>query len=75
MTSRNAVIYVLPLYLFLVSLPGFGAEKDGFALSVTPYIWATDTNYDLTAQGTPIDDGKMTFDDLLGTAKLSLLNW
>jgi len=39
--------------------------------SITPYIWATDTKYDLTAQGTPIDSGKTTFDDLMDTTDSS----
>lgn len=39
--------------------------------SITPYIWATDTNYDLTAQGTPIDSGEITFNDLLDTTDTS----
>jgi len=39
--------------------------------SVTPYIWATETKYDLKAEGTPIDSGKVTFDDLLDTTDAS----
>ena len=39
--------------------------------SLTPYIWASDTEYDLKAGGTPVDDGKVTFDDLLDTTDTS----
>ena len=39
--------------------------------SITPYIWATDTEYDLKASGTPVDTGKITFDDLLDTTDSS----
>jgi hypothetical protein len=39
--------------------------------SVTPYIWATETEFDLKAQGTPIGEDKITFDDLLDVTDAS----
>ncbi|TDJ71736.1 MAG: hypothetical protein E2O38_06905, partial [Proteobacteria bacterium] len=32
--------------------------------SITPYLWATETTVDLTADGTPIGGGKVSFSDL-----------
>jgi hypothetical protein len=62
-----------------LSIPASGADEaeaqsgpSGKLLwSITPYIWATDTNYDLTAKGTPIDSGEITFNDLLDTTDTS----
>lgn len=62
---------------FSLNTPAFGdtgaeTRSAGKLLwSVTPYIWATDTKYDLTAEGTPIDAGKTTFDDLVDTTDSS----
>ena len=41
------------------------AAAEPLRWSVTPYLWATDTTVDLTADGTPIGGGKVTFSDLL----------
>lgn len=65
MGRSNWSTYLLTLSLFLLNSSALGSEAEGWGWSITPYIWATDTNYDLTAEGTPIDDGRITFDDLL----------
>lgn len=65
MSSRTWMACVVSLSFFVGTLPVFGSEGDSFGWSITPYIWATETNYDLTADETPIDKGKITFNDLL----------
>jgi len=70
-------VCLITLTAHLVAAPARGdstgetASGRKLLWSVTPYIWATDTKYDLTAQGTPIDAGKVTFDDLLDTTDSS----
>ncbi len=39
--------------------------------SITPYLWATETKVDLTADGTPIGGGKVSFSDLQDTTDAS----
>jgi len=39
--------------------------------SITPYVWAAETTFDLTADGTPIDSGKVSFSDLVDTTDTS----
>ena len=53
-------------FSFFPALAG-GAELDW---SVTPYIWASDTKFDLKAGDVPIG-GELTFDDLLDTTDTS----
>jgi len=71
-TSIHSIIYTVML-LTVLSAASVHAEGAGSKInwSVTPYIWATETKYDLKAQGTPIDSGKITFDDLLDTTDAS----
>ncbi len=61
--------------VFLLVLPVFAASgvnaAHGLNWSVTPYIWATETQYKLKAAGTPVGDGKITFDDLVDTTDAS----
>lgn len=45
--------------------------EDGLTWSVTPYLWATETRYDLTFDGTPVDSGTVTFDHLVDTTDAS----
>ncbi len=64
------------LALLLVGLPtGFGAvtarAAEPLKWSVTPYIWATETTVDLTADGTPIGGGTVTFSDLMDATDAS----
>jgi hypothetical protein len=78
-TIVPSAFYLLCLIALAVniSIPAWGATEgepgSGGKLlwSITPYIWATDTNYDLTAEGTPIDAGEIKFDDLLDTTDAS----
>ena len=41
------------------------AAAEPLRWSVTPYVWATDTTVDFTADGTPIGGAKVTFSDLV----------
>jgi len=58
-----------------LSLLGFsqayaaGSEKLNW--SVTPYIWATDTNVDLSANGAPVGGGNISFSDLMDATDAS----
>ena len=61
MVCRDLPVYLLTLGLSMVHMSTQASEADGWGWSITPYIWATDTNYDLTAEGTPIGEGKATF--------------
>jgi hypothetical protein len=65
MSSRSWIAYVITISFSFGALPAFGSDGDGFGWSITPYIWATETKYDLTAEGTPLDKAKITFNDLL----------
>ena len=65
-TRRIALVC---LWLFLSPVVAWGAG-DGLTWSVTPYIWASDTKYDLKLGDTPIG-GDVTFDDLLDTTDSS----
>ena len=66
-------ISVASIIITMLSVtPADAAEaSNGINWSVTPYIWATETKFDLTAQGTPIGEGKIKFDDLLDTTDAS----
>ena len=44
---------------------------DSLDWSVTPYIWATETQYKLKFDGSPVDSGTVTFDDLIDTTDAS----
>ena len=64
------------LTLLLFGLPtGFGAvtarAAESLKWSVTPYIWATETTVDLTADGTPLGGDTITFSDLLDVTDAS----
>ena len=59
------------LCLSLTLLPAIALGADtGLKWSITPYIWASDTKFDLKAGDTPIG-GEVTFDDLLDTTDTS----
>jgi hypothetical protein len=62
-------IALVCLWLFLSPVVAWGAEN-GLIWSVTPYIWASDTKYDLKLGDTPIG-GQVKFDDLLDTTDSS----
>lgn len=69
----GARVQILAL-LVLVLPTGLAVAGDtggGLSWSVTPYLWATETKYKLKADGTPIGDGKVTFDDLVDTSDTS----
>jgi hypothetical protein len=65
-TGRIALV---SLWLALSPPVAWGAGN-GLIWSVTPYIWASDTKYDLKVGDTPIG-GEVTFDDLLDTTDSS----
>ena len=70
--ARNGRMGLFALFLLLLTTHTASAsESGGINWSITPYIWATDTEYDLKASGTPVDTGKITFDDLLDTTDSS----
>ena len=62
----------LPLLALLCWLPTLhvNAETDR-SWSVTPYVWATETQYKLKLDGSPVDEGTVTFDDLIDTTDAS----
>jgi|GEM_PF-806063 len=47
--------------------PAAAKEEGAINWSITPYVWATDTKVDLTADGTPIGSGRVSFSDLVDT--------
>ena len=49
----------------MMAVPVNAAERGKINWSITPYIWASDTSYDLTVDGTPVGGGTVTFNDLL----------
>ncbi len=55
-----------------IAAPANGAENGAINWSFTPYLWATETKFDLTANGTPIGGGTVTFSDLVDTTDASL---
>lgn len=61
---REALGLILSLLLpGLLCLDAAAAEP--LRWSVTPYLWATETQVDLTADGTPLGGARVTFSDLL----------
>lgn len=62
--------------VLLISLATVGLLAPASALaervwSITPYLWATDTTYELVADGTPVDAGEIDFGDLYDTLDAS----
>ena len=55
--------------LLMLSLPCAAQEKTNW--SITPYIWASKTTYDLKADGSPLETGTVSFSDLLDTTDTS----
>ena len=55
------IIRMCPAIALFIAAPA--AADIGW--SITPYIWATETTVDLTADGTPIGGGTVSFSDLL----------
>ena len=56
----------------LACLPALAsADSDGVRWSVTPYMWASETKFDLKSEGAPIGSGKVTFDDLMDATDAS----
>jgi len=60
----NRLYVLLLVTLFLPVAPGTAAEDDEWVWSVAPYIWATETKYDLSANGVPIAGGSISFKEL-----------
>lgn len=59
------------LFLLLALVTREAIAGEGLDWSVTPYLWATETNYKLKFDGTPVDSGTVTFDDLIDTTDAS----
>ena len=55
------------LVLTFIPIAAQGEDQGRLNWSVTPYIWATKTSYDLTADGSPVDVGTISFDELMDT--------
>ena len=47
-------------------VPAMAQDSDGFTWSVTPYLWASRTEVDLSYRGDSIGGDEISFDDLLG---------
>jgi len=56
---------VLPLILLPVCPASVADAGSGLNWSITPYLWATETKVKLKAMGTPVGEGRVTFDDLV----------
>ena len=69
-SSVLAKLLIYPLLLLPSMVAAGGEPAGGINWSVTPYIWASDTKFDLKAGDTPIG-GKLTFDDLVDTTDSS----
>ena len=54
-----------------IAAPVAATEEGAINWSITPYLWATETTVDLTADGTPIGGGKVSVNDLLDTTDTS----
>ncbi len=54
-----------------IAAPVAATEEGAINWSITPYIWATETTFDLTADSTPIGGGKVSFSDLVDTTDTS----
>ena len=58
---------IVRLALFAIAIvfacPAIAQEKINW--SITPYVWATKTTYDLTADGSPVGAGTVSFSDLI----------
>lgn len=50
-----------------VLVPCQASAEEKLVWSITPYAWATETSYDLKADGNPVDDGTVSFSDLMST--------
>ena len=64
---RARVVFLAALAI--LSLPCVAQGKINW--SITPYIWASKTNYDLKADGSPLETGTVSFSDLLDTTDTS----
>lgn len=71
--DNNRLFQLLSLIsLWLLSVAGSAAEPvGGINWSITPYIWATETQYDLKLDGSPVDDDTISFNDLMDTTDAS----
>ncbi len=49
----------------LLLQPCYSHAENKLNWSVTPYLWATKTTYDLTANGSPVDTGTINFSELM----------
>jgi hypothetical protein len=51
--------------------PAIAENGGGISWSITPYIWASETKFDLKADGTPIDSDTISFSDLVDVTDAS----
>ena len=66
-TIPAAAQVLLPLAVSASHCQDDVSDADGWAWSVTPYMWFTDTNLRLTADGQSVGDVDISFSDLLDT--------
>jgi len=71
--NNSARLHILALLVLFLQAGSAVAGDSGGGLNwwVTPYLWATQTKYKLKADGAPIGEGKVTFDDLMDTTDAS----
>ena len=68
--SLLPTVALASLSLFAFS-PTYADDSGKIVWSITPYIWATDTQLDLTADGTPAGGLDISFSDLMDTTDAS----
>jgi hypothetical protein len=71
MILPSSLLHSFLLVLAFIPIAAQGEEQSKLNWSVTPYIWATKTTYDLTADGSLIDTGVISFDELMDTTDTS----
>ena len=65
--TRKTLLQQLVYLLMICCLPGhlWAQTSDKLNLSITPYIWASNTKVDLTLDDAGIGEGEISFKDLL----------
>ena len=69
-TMNTTSLCCLLIALFSAA-PAIAENGGGIRWSITPYIWASETKFDLKADGTPIDSDTITFSDLVDVTDAS----
>ena len=66
---------VATLLAITLAGPADAAEPQPILWSITPYVWFTDTEYGLEADGSDIGGGKVTANDLFDSLGVSQERW